>query len=417
MKSNDSFVGAFARSRRRTSSTPEATPEPKSADADLAKSDTGTVETARHDSETSQLRIDPPQDTAADIGLGIQNIQSYLHQAVSVSDTLADSQQVWLEPSKGQLLRVDAAELPELASEPATDEALPAAEEPEQTDAELPGIDTTVVMELFDGATEATKEASVVEASVVEASVVEVAEHVEPVAPAVVTEPTKTKATPSIWKGAAWEVDAFDFPPRVAELFFEEDFFRSIARHMDESIRAGLRSVLVTSLGSGNGRSTVAIGTAVAAAATGLRVALVDADLESPSLADALRLEMDSDWSAAVRQGQPLESAAVVSLDDNLTLIPLLQWSDEIIGGAPMAVTPADVDQLLTQLKNCFDLVIFDGGTIGSWATARIATAVDSSLIVRDTRLTTMNEVSLAADQLRRKGIRGIGVIDNFSQR
>jgi Mrp family chromosome partitioning ATPase len=178
---------------------------------------------------------------------------------------------------------------------------------------------------------------------------------------------------------------------------------------MGQSVRSGLRSVLVTSIAKGEGRSTVSIGTAIATAATGLRVALVDIDLDGPSQTDHLRLEIESDWVGAIRQGEAIESVSIASIEDGVTLIPLSAMDDR-----SLPVTSMEIDRLLGRLEGCFDLVIFDGPTIHSWATARIASAVDSSLIIRDTRSTLETDVATAADRLRRQGVQGIGVVDNF---
>ncbi|QDV46946.1 Tyrosine-protein kinase YwqD [Stieleria neptunia] len=228
-------------------------------------------------------------------------------------------------------------------------------------------------------------------------------------APAVDPPADDIDSTAPRWAGATWEVDAFDLPSTVADLFFDETFFRSIAEHLGQSVREGLRSVLVTSLSAGEGRSTVAIGTAIAAAATGVRVALIDIDLDTPSQSELLRLEVETDWVTAIRQGERIEDAAIASIEDGVTLLPLV-----LSGHRGLPITPTEIDQLLEQLDGCFDLLLFDGPVAGAWATPQIAAAVDSSLIVRDARRTSPSEVASAAAQLRRQGVVGIGVVDNF---
>ncbi len=211
------------------------------------------------------------------------------------------------------------------------------------------------------------------------------------------------------WAGADWEVDAFQLPPSVVDLFFDETLFRSIAEHMGRSVESGLRSVLVTSVGPREGRTTVTIGTAIAAAAAGIRVAIVDVDLEAPRTAERMRLDIQSDWVAAIRQGGELESVAVRSLEDGVTLIPLLDSSEDSV-----LASPQELDVLLDRVAGCFDLVLFDASPLDSWSAARIASFVDSTLIVRDIRTTSEAEVSLAAERLRALGVTGIGVVANF---
>jgi Mrp family chromosome partitioning ATPase len=312
-------------------------------------------------------------------------------ESVLLAQSVFDTGQVWIESINDQLLRIDT---------PAV---------------ETPVVEAPVV------------EAPVVEAPVAETPIAEPPSESEPLSEPVFTEtsepvvtgsatnpPASTAAesvpeTVNVWGGAAWEVDAFDFPEQVAELFFGDQFFRSIARHMRESVDAGLGSVLVTSLESGNGRSTVAIGTALAAAATGLRVALVDVDIDAPDLSEQLRLETTVDWISALRNGQSLEQAAIASLEDGVTFLPLVDSFDR-----KTPITSLELDQLRDQITAGFDLVVFDGSPVKSWTSLHLARGVDSSLIVRDVRSASQQDVNAAAELLRRHGVRGIGVIENF---
>ena len=71
-----------------------------------------------------------------------------------------------------------------------------------------------------------------------------------------------------------------DLPPQVAEAFRMLQMNLRFAR--DEPVR----SVLVTSAKTGEGKTTVSWNLAAAAASGGLSVALVEADLRRPSLAE-----------------------------------------------------------------------------------------------------------------------------------
>ncbi len=76
-----------------------------------------------------------------------------------------------------------------------------------------------------------------------------------------------------------------DLPPQVAEAFRMLQMNLRFAR--DEPVR----SVLVTSARTGEGKTTVSWNLAAAAASGGLSVALVEADLRRPSLAERYGLE------------------------------------------------------------------------------------------------------------------------------
>ena len=207
---------------------------------------------------------------------------------------------------------------------------------------------------------------------------------------------------------AAWEVDVFDIPARVADLFFDGKRYQQIAERMSDAVKTGLQSVLVTSSQSGEGRSTVAIGIAMAAAATGIRVALIDADTQAPTLADDLRLDLQYGWVDTVRGGLPIKEIAVHAVEDGVTLIPLMP---------PVGRTEAtayEVTQLIDLLKGKFELLVIDGPSFVTSAAKQIATSVDSAILVRDIRRTDATTISEMSERLLDAGVQGVGIVDNF---
>lgn len=207
---------------------------------------------------------------------------------------------------------------------------------------------------------------------------------------------------------AVWEVDVFDVPTPVADLFFEGALFQQIAERMSDAVSSGLRTVLITSAKPGEGRSSVAIGMAMAAAAAGIRVALVDADTESPSLADELRLDLQYGWVDVIRRGLPIREIAVQAVEDGVTLIPLMP------PGVRPAATAFEMVQLLDLLKSNFELIILDGPTSLSPALYQCAPKIDSAVIVRDMTQTDERLVVDLSSRLRNGGVRGVGVVENF---
>ncbi|MDB4532998.1 P-loop NTPase, partial [bacterium] len=208
---------------------------------------------------------------------------------------------------------------------------------------------------------------------------------------------------------AVWEVDVLDVPTMVADLFFEGRLFQQIAERMSDAIESGLNSVLVTSTKAGEGRSSVAVGLAMAAAAAGKRVALVDANVEQPNLADELRLELQYGWVDTIRAGLPIREVAVHAVEDGVTLIPLLPPRGK------NAATGHEVAQLVELLKEKFELIILDGPTSQSSQIQQCASAVDSAIIVRDMTRTDTLAINEFSYRLRESGVQGVGVVENFS--
>lgn len=208
---------------------------------------------------------------------------------------------------------------------------------------------------------------------------------------------------------AVWEVNVFDVPARVADLFFDGKRYQQIAERMAEAVQDGLQTVLVTSSQSGEGRSSVAIGIAMASAASGIRVALVDVDTETPTLAEDLRLDLQYGWVDTVRGGLPIKEIAVHAVEDGVTLIPLMPPHGQT------AATAYEVTRLVDTLKGHFDLLIMDGPSAGSSDAMKIAAVFDSAVLVRDVTRTDDKMVDEVASQLQAAGIHGVGVVDNFA--
>jgi Mrp family chromosome partitioning ATPase len=207
---------------------------------------------------------------------------------------------------------------------------------------------------------------------------------------------------------AVWEVDVFDVPATVADLFFEGNLFQQIAKRMSDAVNTGLRSILLTSTKAGEGRSSVAIGFAMAAAAAGIRVALVDADTEDPTLADDLRLQLEYGWVDTVRGGLPIKEVAVHAVEDGVTLIPLMPPHGRT------AATGFEIVQLAELLKNKFELVVIDGPAGNSPNIHQCASVVDSAVIVRDASRTDTLAINEFSYRLRESGAQGVGVVENF---
>ncbi|MDF1840759.1 MAG: P-loop NTPase [Rubripirellula sp.] len=206
-----------------------------------------------------------------------------------------------------------------------------------------------------------------------------------------------------------WEVDVFDIPKIVADLFFDGALFQQIAERMGEAVSRGLNSVLVTSAQAGEGRSSVSIGIAMAAAAAGIRVALVDADTKNPSLADDLRLELQYGWVDTIRAGLPIAEVAVHAVEDGVTLIPLMPPNGST------AATGAEVVQLLEEMRNRFELVVIDGPAESLDDVHQYASMVDSAIIVQDVTRSEAASINRYSNRLREQGITGVGVVENFA--
>jgi Mrp family chromosome partitioning ATPase len=172
----------------------------------------------------------------------------------------------------------------------------------------------------------------------------------------------------------------------------------------------------VTSPTQGEGRSTVASCIARSVAQRGIQVALVDGDLESPTLADSLNLDIEQGWSDALMDGVPLEEIAVHSVEDKLTLIPLT------VGASASNLKRVDryIGAMLDRLRESFDLIVIDATFMNSLDHRLVGTeaheTVDAMILVTDGRNEDQQRLDTAVRRIRNLGVSSVGIVENFTQ-
>lgn len=210
----------------------------------------------------------------------------------------------------------------------------------------------------------------------------------------------------------AWEVDRFHWPKVCTRLTASGARLVEIGERLKQANGDGLRVLGVTSALPSEGRTTVAICLARAAAIAGLRVVLIDADFGQPELASRLGLDTPCSWQDHVEQGLPLGECAIRSIEDQLTLLPLS--GDDQERAEP---EPARFQAILRDATAQFDLVLIDLGAVAATGRLLEATgpaAFDACILVRDLRRCGDPQLQNAARQLQSAGIASIGVVENF---
>lgn len=139
------------------------------------------------------------------------------------------------------------------------------------------------------------------------------------------------------------------------------------------------KRLLVTSTGPKEGKTTSAISLGIAMAQSGNRVLLVDTDMRRPRLHKALGISNEIGTSSLIIDQRPLEDAIKSTEVPGLFLLPC----------GPIPPNPAELlhtdafRQLMDQLSEKFDRVIFDSPPVGAVADAVVlATKVDGVLLV-----------------------------------
>lgn len=212
-----------------------------------------------------------------------------------------------------------------------------------------------------------------------------------------------------------WEVDAFCWPEVVLKLQqFNNESMRRISQHLAASNHAGLKVLAVTAGQRGTGRSTVSMHLARAASQAGLKVALVDADLQHPSLIDQLQIDAPNSWFQCITDRLAMNEAAVHSVEENIAIYPLTE-------SHPISILQSDrsrIARFVERLSKEYDLVILDSCVLNKESTSLVGYETSASLhaamVVIDAELSDKNCLEDACSALKAMGIHSVGVVENF---
>jgi len=215
-----------------------------------------------------------------------------------------------------------------------------------------------------------------------------------------------------------WEVEKLIWSEAAQDLSqHAEDALQGAGVYLRGACREGLRVLAVTSGSRCEGRTTIALCLARAVAASGIRVAILDADLENPDLANHIGLEAACGWEEVIHGRLPLEEVAIHSLADRVTVIPLTA----AIADQPIELEDQRVTALVRGAAELFDLVIIDMGPIGTTNRKLFESGthcpIDAAIIIRDLRASPAEPTFTIGARLRSSGVKSVGIVENFAPR
>ena len=168
------------------------------------------------------------------------------------------------------------------------------------------------------------------------------------------------------------------------------------------------RVVLVTSALPGEGKSTLTLSLARAAAAEGLRVMVIDADLRRPTLHELVGLKPGAGLVEVLRREVPLAEALATDPRAPLRLLPgsrRLSQPTRLLG-------PDGIGALLTALRSAFDLVLVDSAPLVAVVDAKlVAKLADSTLFLIRYGRTRRDFCELSLRSLRESGATVAGAV------
>ena len=171
-----------------------------------------------------------------------------------------------------------------------------------------------------------------------------------------------------------------------------------------------LKTILITSVGPADGKSTVSANLAVAWAQSDARVALVGCDLRKPVLHKMFHIENAPGLTGYLTGSASLKEVIKPSGINGLDVIP----------AGPVPPNPAELLQskamanTITQLREQYDIVIFDGApTIAVTDAAVMASQVDGTVLVIRAHQVPKDVVLHAKTLLDQANARLLGVVLN----
>ncbi len=220
----------------------------------------------------------------------------------------------------------------------------------------------------------------------------------------------------NIKAGAAQDESASPSGKMVSNAYDSDPFseaFRLLYTNLRQSNSGKrIRSIAVSSSTAGEGKSTVAIYLAEAAAAMGQRVLLVDADLRNPRIHQYLELPNEKGltnlFSGAVNP------AVIQKFSEDPSIYVMCSGSHPI---EPSRVLGSGgMQKLVEKMKPVFDLIIFDTPPLlGQSDAYLVANHVDGLLLVAQSGRLKQPLLERAMEQLRLADVNVLGVVSRES--
>lgn len=186
--------------------------------------------------------------------------------------------------------------------------------------------------------------------------------------------------------------------------------FRSLRTNLEfASVDKSLKTILVTSPGPSEGKTTVATNLAVVMAQANKRVILLEGDLRRPRLHQALNMSNQVGLSEVFRGQLDIRDVARYSKVKDLAVITsgsLPPNPAELLGSAKMT-------RILSRLEESASLVVIDSPPFVVSDATVLAAKVDGVVLVIQPGRTHAEAARVMLEQLNRAGARVIGVVLN----
>lgn len=173
-------------------------------------------------------------------------------------------------------------------------------------------------------------------------------------------------------------------------------------------------TILITSPNNGEGTSTTSANLAIVAAQTGKKVLLVDANFRTPCLQSMFNIESGEGLSDILLGKTSLGQSTNYSGVQNVDIV--------INGNLEGDIHPSHLlnsplmHQLVKEVKNNYDLIIFDAPALLPYSDGQILSQYsDGAILVLRNRQTPRKEAVKAKERLEASKVNVLGVVFNYN--
>lgn len=188
--------------------------------------------------------------------------------------------------------------------------------------------------------------------------------------------------------------------------------FRMVRTNLEFSIvDKDLKSLLVTSLAPGAGKSTISANLAATFAAQGKKVLLVDADMRKPTIHKIFKLRNSEGLSTLITK----KEATIFDYIEKVEFENIYILSSGATPPNPAElISSKRMEQLIEEMEQAFDLVIFDTPPVLAVADSQImAGKVDGTLFVIRKGIDKKEQIETAAERMNSVNAKVLGAIYN----
>jgi Mrp family chromosome partitioning ATPase len=212
---------------------------------------------------------------------------------------------------------------------------------------------------------------------------------------------------------AAFQIEQFFWPEIVNSLVAQSKAgFELLCEQLIAGGRHERKLLGIAGSRAQAGATTVLLALASQLATRGVRVAIVDADIEHPELAHQLGILPQYTWQDVVQQSLAMGEDWVESTRDQVTLSGLLKPIRKL--DARLA---AGLREVIDQTREAFDLTLVDLGQLQRSIELGVLAAVrpEGVVIVSDARQRSRMSAGDLEQSLRAHGIDWWGIAENFN--